>query len=77
MEAVPARLSGQVGVQLERARDVCMAVCYHLRYSNTSCSMPVREMQEFEGPEESQANAMVDDGDPGAGGAQSPHKSPG
>ena len=39
----------------ERASAVCMAVCYHLRYSSILCSMPVREIQEFEGPEESQA----------------------
>ena len=49
-----------------------MAVCYHLRYSSTSCSIPVREIQEFEGPEASQANAMADDGDPGAGGGTNP-----
>ena len=66
VEAVPARLSGH------RRGDVCMAVCYHLRYSSTSCSMPVQEIQEFEGPEESQANAMADDEDPGAGGGTIP-----
>ena len=59
-------------MQQERARDVCMAVCYHLRYSSTSCSRPVREIQEFEGPEESQANTMADDEDPGAGGGTFP-----
>ena len=52
----------------ERASAVCMAVCYHLRYSSILCSMPIREIQEFEGPEESQANAMANDEESGAGG---------
>ena len=43
----------------ERASAVCMAVCYHLRYSSILCSMPVREIQEFGGPEESQANVKL------------------
>ena len=41
---------------------------YHLRYSSISCSMPVREIEEFGGPEESQANAMDNGEVSGAGG---------
>ena len=71
-EAVLARLSGQVGVRQERASAVCMAVCYHLRYSSILCPMPVREIQEFGGPEESQANAMASDEDREMGGHNPP-----
>ena len=50
-----------------------MSDCYHLRYSSISCSMPVREIEEFGGPEESQANAMDNDEAPKQGGGHNPH----
>ena len=38
-----------------------VSYCYHRRYSSISFSMPVREIEEFVGPEASQANAMDND----------------
>ena len=54
-----------------------MSDCYHLRYSSILCSMPVQEIEEFGGPEESQANAI--DNEEACleqGGAQSPREPP-